>query len=374
MKGMKTLLSIVAALAAVIGVGLLGALLRPEKPPGRITVGVILPETGILAEMGQYERQAMELAAEHLKAEGKSVQLVFEDGKGDNKVVAAAANELVDVNDVDIFITSTTGASLTVQPIAERSHRPLLAFCMSSEIATTSPGTVRFYIGIEDESDALKRYLAEFPRDSKVGMLHADVAIWTTAVEHIYKPFIDQHFSAPPVIERYDLNTNTIRPQLTKLKSEGVKVLVILGYGFEYNRLFTQLEELKMRDSLTICGGWGFLYTNVAPNPLEGIRVAGPKYVFDRGARGADFEASFTKAYGRPPNFDAAFAYEVIRRLPDIENLLRKESRSQFKRALSDRQEFEGVMGKHRFTEAGNMIVETAVGVYRNGIIVGESR
>ena len=31
-------------------------------------------------------------------------------------------------------------------------------------------------------------------------------------------------------------------------------------------------------------------------------------------------------------------------------------------------------MGKHRFTEAGNMIVETAVGVYRNGIIVGESR
>lgn len=372
MKVSKRILIVLGICFVLVIVVMIFRGMRQNIPENALTVGVILPQTGILAEMGQYERQAMELAAEDLQALGHTVRLVFEDGKGDNKTVAAAAHKLLDINKVDLLITSTTGASLTAQPIVERQNSLLVAFCMSSEVAARSLNTVRFYIGIEEESQALLGHLSQPPRDTKVGILHANVALWATNIADTYRPFIKEHFRDEAVVEQYELNTKDFRPQLAKLKAKGVRFLIILGYGFEYERLFTQMVELRMRDMLDICGGWGFLYTGVPGSILEGIHVAGPTYVFERGKHGADFEKRFLKKYGYRPNFDAAFAYEVIRRLPDLWQLYNPNAPHELKAALAKHGEFQGIMGRYRFTPEGNMIVDTAVGVFHDGVLAGE--
>lgn len=359
-----------------VAVGLMiaiGGCSKPSAPQQATKVGVILPLTGILSEMGQYERQAMELALADLSTKGKpQIELVFEDGKGDNKVVASAANKLLDVDNVQLLIASTTGASLTTRPIADGRNVPLLAFCMSSEVAAESKSTVRFYIGIEEESQAITNYLSSLPKNTRLGVLHASVAVWTTAINDIYGPFFKEHFSEPPLIEEYNVKDKDFRAQLTKFKTRGVQVLVLLGYGFEYEPIFTQMTELQLREKLQIVGGWGFLYTPLTAQMVEGIHVAGPMYVFQRGAPGSGFERSFANKYGRPPNFDAAFAYEVISQLPDILQVIAKSSTQNLKGALASKGTVNGVFGAYHFNEDGNMIVKTAVGVFRNGQIIGE--
>jgi branched-chain amino acid transport system substrate-binding protein len=333
-------------------------------------VGIILPMTGILAEMGQYEKQAMMLGAEHLNKSGPSdIELIFEDGKGDNKAVAAAAAKLLDVDKVQMLITSTTGASLTARPLAERRNVPLIAFCMGSDLAPGSKSTIRYYIGIEEESGAIMRRLGAYPRDTKIGVLFASAPVWKTAITDLYQPFLTSHFITPPTIEEYAVNDTDFRPQISRLKNAGVRVLVLLGYGFEYTPIFNQMEELRLRDNLEILGGWGFLYTPVPPRMLEGIEVAGPTYVIDRGAGRDSFESDFTKKYGRTPNFDAAFAYEVAIRLPDLLNLLHTAPPSGMKAALFNEGVINGVVGQYHFTPDGNMIVGTGMGIFRDGHI-----
>lgn len=348
----------------------IGGCSKPSAPQQTTKVGVILPLTGILSEMGQYEKQAMELAIGQLSTNG--IELVFEDGKGDNKVVAAAANKLVDVDGVKLLITSTTGASLTTRPIADGRNIPLLAFCMSSEVAAESKSTVRFYIGIEEESQAITNYLASLPKDTRVGVLHASVAVWTTAVSQIYRPFFREHFTESALIEEYNVKDKDFRAQLTKFKTSGVQVLVILGYGFEYEPIFTQMAELQLRNKVQIVGGWGFLYTPLTAQMVEGIHVAGPMYVFQRGPSGSGFEKAFANKYGRSPNFDAAFAYEVISQLPEIIQLMGTPSTPNLKAALVSKGTVNGVFGPYHFNQDGNMVVKTAVGVFRNGQIIGD--
>ena len=346
---------------------------KPSAPEQNTKVGVILPLTGILSEMGQYEKQAMELAVGQLSTTDKNeIELIFEDGKGDNKVVAAAANKLLDVDGVKLLITSTTGASLTTRPIADGRNVPLLAFCMSSDVAAESKSTVRFYIGIEEESQAITNYLSSLPKDTRVGVLHASVAVWTTAVNDIYRPFLSKHFAEPAVIEEYNVKDKDFRAQITTFKTQGVQVLVLLGYGFEYEPIFTQMTELQLREKVQIVGGWGFLYTPLTAKMVEGIRVAGPMYVFQRGPAGSGFETAFTNKYGRSPNFDAAFAYEVISQLPEIIRLMGQSTTPNLKAALASKGTINGAFGTYHFNQDGNMVVKTAMGVFRNGQIVGE--
>ncbi len=349
----------------------------PEPPPpaapgvAAIKIGVILPETGSLALMGQYEKQAIQLAEEDLKAAAKPAKFLFEDGKGDNKEAANASNKLMDVDGVEAVVTSTTGASITVQPIAQRFDKLQIAFCMSSDLAGKSKKTVRFYVGIEEESRAIVDYLKTLPPETQVGVLHGSVAAWTEAMTKIYRPFLNEHFKKPALIEEYDIKSKDFRTQLTKLRDGGASVLLILGYGFEYRPIFTQMTELGLREKVSIVGGWGFLYTGLSKEETEGIHVAGPTYVFERNAMGSRFEEEFKKRYGTPPNFDAAFAYEMAVRIPQIMELYKKTPDT-IKDNLTTLGVLEGVMGKYHFDPEGNMIVETTVGRMTNGVLIGK--
>ena len=376
---MKTTMQrLAAALVLCVCAAVLAGCGRRDSPIERqnplleeVRVGIILPLTGLLGEMGNTEKQAIEMALSRTSsANVPRIRVLFEDGKGDNKTVVAAANKLISIDKVRMLITSTSGASMAAQPVAETFNIPLIAFCMDTEIARKSPITIRHYLGLDEESNAIVRYLLGLPSHSRIAILHGAVSAWRQAVNTIYLPQLKTHFRHPILVEEYDLKERDFRPPLAKLKSAEVNVLVILGYGFEYGPLFSQMEEIGIRNSTEIVGGWGFLYTGLASSQLDGIKVAGPRYVFEKGPKGSAFAEEFQSRYGRPPNFDAAFAYELACNLPLIADVFLKHGPTRLKDELVARGKFEGVFGPYRFSPEGNMITETAVGVYRNGQLV----
>ena len=136
-----------------------------------VKVGAILPLTGKLAPMGEVERNAMILAMEKVNSNSKKVEIIFEDGKGNPSEAVTAANKLLDMDKVDLLITSTTGASLAVEPITTRRNINLIAFCMDPDISKKSEYVMRFYEGIKEEADAILNYFSTAKKMSKVGIL-----------------------------------------------------------------------------------------------------------------------------------------------------------------------------------------------------------
>jgi branched-chain amino acid transport system substrate-binding protein len=338
---------------------------EPAQEP--IKVGVILPLTGRLAVMGEVERNAMMLAARDLNSLGERVKLQFEDGMGTAKDAVAAANKLLDIDQVDVLITSTTGASLAVQPIAIEKKRNLVAFCMDPDVAGASDYTTRLYAGIEEEAKAITDHFGSLKAPVKVAILHAKVPAFEKVVNSTYLPALKAAGHEVEYVESYEVAQTDFRSLVLKLKGSRATHLILLGYGFEYPNIFKELKADALTGKLTILGGWGFLYTPLDKRLLEGTLVSGPEYVFSKKDAAGAFYKSYTQTYGSAPNFDAAFAYGVIGIL--AEHMTKTEASKPLKQKLVQEKQLSGVAGTFSIDARGNMIVKTALGVYRNGVL-----
>lgn len=333
-----------------------------------IKVGVILPLTGKLAQMGEVEKNAMLLAEMNLNKDKKRIDLIIVDGKGMPNEAVATARKLIDVDNVDLMLTSTTGASLAVEPITTERKMNLVSFCMDPDIAKKSDYVIRYYQGINEESNGVLSYFDKNPTANKVAILYGRIPVWEKAKEAIYNPYFNSKKIDVLYEESYDIGEKDFKNLILKLKSSGAKQLILLGYGFEYGNIFKSLEDEGLLGKIQIIGGWGFLYTGLPKESLEGIVVSGPDYVFNTAQTSNDFFNSYKTKYGKVPNFDAAFAYTTIN---GICAQVKKESLNKpFKVLFQDSGSIDDVVGQYSFNEFGEMITRFGLGIYRDGQII----
>ena len=369
-KNKNLLFGGVAVIAVLCVVVALTVNWKGEKDEGLIKIGVVLPLTGTLSRMGEMERDAMILAAEELVAGGFSqVKLFFEDNQSKSPMAVTAVNKLIDIDKVDLVITSTTGASLAVQPILEEREVLQFAFCMDTDIASQSPNTIRYYMGLEQEISTILKYISD-NNIKRVGVLCCKIPAYETLVNKYIDPYFARTQDKLLVYrEFYELNQLDFRSQILKLKDAGIDCLILLGYGFEYHNIYKIIDEQKMLNTFEVIGGWGFLYTEISPGFLENTLVAGPEYTFENNKNTLEFKSKFYAKFGYSPNFDAAFAYESIIHLPDIWNKNRnKNGKVNYKEFFSKFRVADGICGSYHFDQDGNMVLEkTGLGIFKNG-------
>lgn len=332
-----------------------------------VKIGAILPLTGKLAIMGDVEKKAMLLSLEKLKRNNKKIELYIEDGKSNPKDAVTAANNLISLKKIDLIITSTTGASLAIEPITSKNKINLLAFCMDPDISTKSSFVMRFYEGISEEAEPIIEFLDTLNNKSKIGFLYAKVPAFDKIITQEYLPKIKKSNKVVSFIENYEIGNSDFKSLILKLKSSQVDNLVMLGYGFEYSNIFKELKNAGLIGKIRIIGGWGFLYTDVEPILLENTLVSGPEYVF-KNSNESPFFRDYVNAYKSEPNFDAAFAYTVLETIGN--NITKENLKSPIKNLFSNKIIKSEILGDYTFDNVGNMIVKTSIGVYKNGRII----
>ncbi|MEI6155382.1 MAG: ABC transporter substrate-binding protein, partial [Deltaproteobacteria bacterium] len=99
-----------------------------------VRIGAVLPLTGGLADLGNAQKQGMQLAVKELNAKSKTkYELMIEDGKAEPKSSLDSANFLVSVKNAPIIITSFRGASLSVASGLEKSKVVILAHTATAD-------------------------------------------------------------------------------------------------------------------------------------------------------------------------------------------------------------------------------------------------
>lgn len=368
---MKILKVVILGLVLVIGIlgsGCNDSGKKMEPENAIIKIGAILPLTGSLSIMGEVEKNAMMLAAEEINKPEQRIEILYEDGKGSPKDAVSAANKLINIDNVELLITSTTGASLAVEPIATANKKNLIAFCMDPDIAKKSPYVMRYYLGIDEEAKEINNYFNNNADIKRVGILYAKVPAFEKVVNNNYIPYINGLNIDITFVESYEIGEKDFRTAVLKMKDEKIDHLILLGYGFEYSNLFSELQINHLIEKLKIIGGWGFLYTTVSPNLLEDVLVSGPEYVFKNQDLAGVFYQNYYNKYNSYPNFDAAFAYNVI--ISIAQNINKQDLNMPIKEKYFNLKNFSGVVGQYNFTKDGEMIVSTGLGVFKNGKII----
>jgi branched-chain amino acid transport system substrate-binding protein len=281
----------------------------------KLKIGLVFPLSGNLGYVGQMEADGIRLAVDDYNAKSaRKIELVIEDSQGKPDIGVTAAKKLINVDKVDVMMSSLSSVTLALLPTVKESNTILIGCCMAPDFYKDSEYVFRFYEGVEQESEGLLQYYKTIASRKGVvtGVLYADVPNVRSQLEEYIRPKLKEAGMDYKVAEPYKLTDKEFRDKVLKLKNNGVNNLLILGYGFEYPNIFKSIKEEGLINNIEIVGGWGFLYNKLPKQDLKGITVVGPSYVFSKSKDISEFYSRFKKRYGYEANFDAAITYSAM--------------------------------------------------------------
>lgn len=129
---MKKLLSLFLGLAITFSLSACGEKKEEqasEKPT--IKIGVILPLTGNLSEIGENSKAAVEKIKSETKDRNVDFQIIVEDNNMDVKKTITAANKLITVDKVNAIVSAFTGPATAITQIANKNK--ILHICVAND-------------------------------------------------------------------------------------------------------------------------------------------------------------------------------------------------------------------------------------------------
>jgi branched-chain amino acid transport system substrate-binding protein len=372
---MKRKILIPLAILVVIIAAIAIYFTQKPKEPETIKIGAILPLTGNLAFMGEFERNGMLLAADEINnsggINGKRIEIVFGDSKGQPKEAVSIANKFINIDKIKIIITSMTSVSLAIAPLAHEKRVILAAFCMDPTIHQRSKYVIRLYESMGQEAEAILSYFANLQKEKIRGV--AILYVRHPGAEQQFRDYFIPGFRKLNIkilfAEPYELSQTDFRTQILKIEKSGADHLIVIGYGFAEVTLLKQLKEYGIISKLRILGGWNFAISSARLLDLsEGIILGVPEYAYYKNEKAREFVKSYMIKYGVEPNFDEAFAYLNIMLLADaIKRAERYDPDSILSKLLNLK--IDSIMGNIQITGDGELVVPMGLGVIKGGKI-----
>lgn len=308
----------------------------------RLKIGVLLPLTGASAEIGQNARLGIEKAMADGDPDHLLAQVIFEDNKNDPKEAVIAAKKLIEIDDVDLLITSMSGASLAVAPLAKEAGIPLIATVVFVDVTKDYQDSFQVYFDPQGEAKALLD-LAQKSGLQDIGILYAEndygQAIAREVImgaEGIGKKVV--------VSQGYSLSEQSFKTELEKIKSREPQILYLVTFPQHVKTQLREAQEIGLGSQIAVNS---IAYANGIwqDDPLfEGKYISMPSsYTLrenqDRYA--SDFQARFPKGNTYIP-------YDVMSMVLDSLKIGKKDvvghlqSRSDLETSLNGRIEVQG--------------------------------
>lgn len=208
-----------------------GDAMEKAEIPDVVKIGYIGPLTGNAASYGQDIKLGIELYfSENPTIDGKTVEVIYEDGKCNGQDAANAAQKLINVDKVKFILGGQcSGETLAVAPIAEQNKVILLSSLSSSPEVTTAGDYV----------------FRNYPSDDKVALTnvnavlknHEKVALFTEQTDYAqgYRQAVKKHMTNAGVElvmdEAFAVDNSDFRTLLTKATDNDVTAIMVVPQG-----------------------------------------------------------------------------------------------------------------------------------------------
>jgi branched-chain amino acid transport system substrate-binding protein len=335
-------------------------LLNLEKGDDSVKIGVITSLTGWPAFWGDDITKSVDLAISEINQaggiNGKRVSVVYEDmGAIDLKSAASAANKLINVDKVDILVTTFLEDTIVASPLAHNSNLPLISIAAGNKGVEQTKNLFRirpYFEGVFPTASV--DYFSKIGK-TKPTIIYEELAYYVNYKDETIKSWVEITGVSPVTYS----STGDIRDAILKAVSGGT--------DFIYLRMPTpsQIEAIRrikeISPNITIEG-------TEAHDPAffsAGNLTDGMFYVDYKPDPKNDFQKKFQEKYKREPGLPATLAYDAIYAiefaLQDVNEVNTKNILKGLKKVS-----FDGASGKVSFNEDQNRLVENdRVQLYR---------
>jgi len=202
--------------------------LQTSHQQKKVKIGAIIPLTGKTAYLGLENQKAIVLAEERIKKQfgDGSIEIVIEDSQGDSKVAVAAANKLIEIDQVDVLYVESTGPSTAISPIALDNNVIMMYSSSSKDILSKNPLAIK---ASDDPEQICKRFadISKEKRIEKIAVINEmGATIGLDCEKGLNKVYLQENTIVETITAGSDIKTTIL-----KLNDQDVGAFVF--YAFE---------------------------------------------------------------------------------------------------------------------------------------------
>jgi branched-chain amino acid transport system substrate-binding protein len=211
-----------------------------------VKIGVVLPLTGSNASLGEGQKLGMKLALDKSKQSGHPVEMVFEDSQGKPDIAVSSVKKLLDFQNVNIQVLSTSNVAKATLPLYKQSGNDSLVMVQATlpNITKDYPFAYRIYQTANQEVDLLTSY-AKKKKYLRIGALHFKNRSAEEAVKLFQKEIVPLGGQLVAT-ESFSPTDKDIRPIIQKLKALNLDAILIYSLPTYYPLIANQIDEMKL--------------------------------------------------------------------------------------------------------------------------------
>jgi len=353
----------IISIISLIVVAIILAVLLTQKPikkeEGAIKIGAILPLTGPASDIGDWQKKGMEVASSLINEKGgingRQVEIVFEDSKGQPKEGVSAFNKLTGINKIAAIFSSLSSVSNAIIPFTKNTQCVLMLISVSfPEITKKGEFIFRDHPGSEDEALEMGNFLFKKLGLRKVVALYCNDDFGIGSYNTFIKKF-EEYGGKILWADAYDLTQTEFRNMSVKAKELNPEGIYVIGYVKATVLLIKQLREIGFNGYLSAPMALSTQnFISLGGDSLDGIFFTNT--VFDLNSndlKTKDFVERYRKLYNSDPTVFSGFAYDGMMVL--LESIRRKgDGVEKIKEGLLELKRYDGVMGAIEITENRN--------------------
>ena len=354
MKKSKDIWFLIAVLAALVLFSLL--FIAKNKPSEKQTVkiGVVLPLTGDLSNVGEFMKNSILL-------DTSDVDFVIEDCQGNPSKATMAVNKLINTDHVSGIVSSLSFLSEAINPVCEKRNIPHFILSFSPTLVEKG-NVIQSFVSTRLESEAFVQFIKDKDVKSVAFLRHQEPdALY--GFENIIKPELQN--MGVSIIE-HTFNNNTVKDfktEVLKIKQSNPDLLVIQSLAFNIPNIMSAIKAYQI--TIPILGDINFLdiQDQTTMKLVEGIPFVGVDYVLSNNYK--NYKEKYIQKYNKQPFALGGFAYDLGRYLTVFSGETSKdEILSTFNNAtnIDIINDFEG----SRFDQNGQENVKCVILTYRD--------
>ncbi len=328
-----------------------------------IKIGVILPLTGDLAFIGEAVWNGITLALESLGDTKYHYEIIYEDNHYDPKQTALITPKLINVDKVDVIISTWTETGLIVTPIAAKNKIVHFGLCWAPAVAD---GVYNFDLYAPPKEQA--RILVEAFKSrgiDKVAFLFANLNASHQLLNELYTQLPAAHIEIVGK-EFFNSGERDFRTNLAKLRETKPQAYCMYCFSPELELIGRQYKEMQIKEPLTTIEAFD---ETQQQSLFEGDWYAAPNLT------DATFADNYMKRFHSQMFNPAFYDYDIIHLLVSVyETFPTKPTPTQFAEALRNLKTFHGIAGNFKQNDHGYFEGESTIKQIQNGkaVVIGK--
>lgn len=280
-----------------------------------VKIGAILPFTGTGAAYGKWQRQGSDMAVEEINemggVKGKKLEIAYEDTKSVPKDAVAGVNKLFFVDKIPVIMTTLTGVTKALIPIAEKNGFILTTSATMPGITEGTKWVFRNATNMYSEQKTLVAFAAKRYKKVALVTMNTEIGQWTA---NFFKRNFEDLGGKIVANETFEQGGTDFRVQLFRVKAVDPEALYIYGYK-ELAICIKQAREMGIKAQFL--GNLDFELPEVLTIGKEAAEGAiYTKAAFDPGSPDKimrDYQAKYKAKYGELSEAYAAYHYDMVK-------------------------------------------------------------